>query len=511
LTGLLITGCKLGRKYPCSVYIEGGKVARVVEGAGIAVPGGTETVEANGGSLFPGFIDTHCHPFEYGWLKRSVDLKGTTNMTAVRLRLSSAIARARPGEWVTGMGWDQETFPIRKLPSRSEVDDISQANPVALTRVCGHIALLNTRAIETLGLASRTGAEYDRDQSGNLTGIVKENAVTEVFAVIPRSVDRSAADLQSVEAEAGRFGLTAIHCIMSREGYREELAALARLEAAGSLSLNYRVYVPPEAIEFVESEGYGKRFSAGAVRLNGVKIYSDGSLGARTAALREPYTDDPQNSGILRHTDEELASQVEKADALGYQVIIHAIGDRGAEQAIEAISLVAGSKNPRRHRVEHASLLPKDLRAKMVKHSIRASVQPLFITSDTWAVDRLGEERARDLYPLRSMLREGIIASGGSDSPIESLSPVLAMWAAMTRGGLTADESLSFEEAVSLYTTNASKNGFDDRESGVNEGSPADLTLLDSDTEDIHPALLRKVGALATVVGGILTHSFGGS
>jgi predicted amidohydrolase YtcJ len=495
------------------VYIEGGRVARVVEGSDFEAPAGAEVVEANGGSLFPGFMDTHCHPFEYGWLKRSVDLRGTTNMTGVRLRLGAAISRARPGEWVTGMGWDQETFPSRKLPNRSEIDDVSPVNPVALTRVCGHIALVNTKAVEALGLDSRRGAEYERDGAGGLTGIVKERAISEVFTAIPRSAERSAADLMSVEAEAGRFGLTALHCILSREGYKEELAALAQLEAGGSLSLNYRVYVPPEAMGFVESEGYRKRFSSGPVRLNGVKVYADGSLGARTAALREPYSDDPQNSGILRHTDEELASIVEEADGAGYQVIVHAIGDRGAEQAIEAIARVAGSKNPRRHRVEHASLLPRDLRAKMVKHGIRATVQPLFITSDTWAVARLGDERAKDLYPLRSMLREGIIASGGSDSPIESLSPVLAMWAAMTRGGTSMEESLSFDEAVSLYTLNANQNGFDlrfdDTNPTVTEGSPANLTLLDSDTEGIHPALLRKVGALATVVGGVLTHSFG--
>jgi len=492
------------------VYVDGGRVAKVDDGD-ITVPQGTDVVEANGGSLFPGFIDTHCHPFEYGWLKRNVNLKGTTNMTAVRLRLGSAISRARPGDWVTGMGWDQETFADRKMPGRADIDDVSPANPVALTRVCGHIALLNSRAIELLGLTSKTGVEYERDDDGKITGIVKERAVTEVFAVLPRTAERSAADLQSVEAEASRFGLTALHCILSPEGYREELEALALLEGAGSLSLNYRIYIPPEAIGFVESAGYRKRFSAGRVRINGVKVYADGSLGARTAALWEPYSDDKANLGILRHTDEELAALVEKADAKGYQVIIHAIGDRGAEQAIESLSAVAGSRNPRRHRVEHASLLPRDLRARMSRHGIRATVQPLFITSDTWAVDRIGEERARDLYPVKSMLGEGMLVSGGSDSPIESLSPILAMWASMTRAGANPEESLSFDQALSLYTMNAAQNGFDDEEGAVREGGPAELTLLDSDTEAIHPALLRKVGALATVVGGELTHSYVGA
>jgi predicted amidohydrolase YtcJ len=242
-----------------------------------------------------------------------------------------------------------------------------------------------------------------------------------------------------------------------------------------------------------------------------VKIYADGSLGASTAALRDPYADDAGNSGILRHTDEELAETVVRADAEGYQVIIHAIGDRAIEQAIGALSTVTGSGNPRRHRIEHASLLPRDLRSKMRAQGIRATVQPCFISSDRWALKRLGEERVRDLYPLRSMLEEGIVASGSSDAPVESLSPVLAMWAAMVRPGYPADERLTLDEALRLYTTNASANGFDEEGAGIEEGGRADFTLLDSDIEGMHPAMLRKVGVAATIVGGRAVYSFEGS
>jgi hypothetical protein len=484
-------------------------VARVTQDEAQAVPDDTEVIDARGGSLYPGFIDTHCHPFEYGWLKRSVDLRGTTNITGMRLRLLAGIQRAKPGGWVTGMGWDQEDFPGGSMPSRDDIDDISPSNPVALSRVCGHVALINSRAIEELELTDKTGKEYERDGTGRLTGIVKERAVEDALRSLPRSADRAAADLQSVEAEAARFGLTALHCILSPEGYREELDALAALEVAGSLSLRYRVYVPPEAIDFAGAEDLGERFRGRRVRINGVKIYTDGSLGARTAALREPYTDDPTNSGILRYTDEELSKLVERIDAKGYQVIIHAIGDRAVEQAVDALARVAGTNNPHRHRIEHASLLPKDLRDKMARHSLRATVQPLFITSDTWAVERLGEERVRDLYPLRSMLTEGIVTSGGSDSPVESLSPVLGMWAAITRGGSDLKESLTLEQTLLLYTTNSLSNGLDDFGAPLSEGSTADFTVLDSEITGMHPALFRKVGVLATVVEGAVVHSYG--
>ena len=509
MTRLLIEGCTIGGRPDCSIYCEEGIVARVTEGTTQTVPPDAEVIEARGGAVFFGFVDSHCHPFEYGWLKRSVDLRGTANITALRLRLMAGVQRANPGEWVTGMGWDQESFPGGAMPHRADIDDITPANPVVLSRICGHIALLNSRAIGVLGLEANAGVEYERDQAGALSGIVKEKALDNVFASLPRQGERSAADLQSAEAEASRLGLTCLHCILSPEGYREELAALAALDSAGSLSLRYRVYIPPNAIDFVESEGLRGKPAGGKVRINGVKIYADGSLGARTAALRDPYSDEPTNCGILRYKDEELRQLVERVDSRGYQAIIHAIGDRAVEQAAEALGRVTGTQNPRRHRVEHASLLPRDLRTKMLNHGIRATVQPMFITSDTWAVDRLGEERVRDLYPIHSMLSEGIVASGGSDSPVESMSPILGMWASMTRGGSTPQESLTFEQALTLYTSNAESNGLEEPSGSVKVGVPANFTVLDSDTSGMHPALFRKVGVMATVVGGVVVHSYG--
>jgi len=510
MTGFLIENCNLGGIGPVSVYSKGGRIIKISEEVTQHVHEGTEILDAGGGSLLPGLIDSHCHPFEYGWLKRNVDLRGTTNTTGIRLRLFSAIQKAKPGDWVTGMGWDQEAFPDRRMPNRQDIDDMSPDNPVALSRICGHVALLNGRALEALGFQARVGSEYERNSAGELTGIVKEAALAEVFDRVPRSPERAAADLQSVEVEAGRLGLTTLHCIISPEGFAEELDALAVLASTGSLSIRLRVYIPPGALDYVESKGYRKKMNNDRVRINGVKVYADGSLGARTAALREPYSDDPGNTGILRQSDEELEASIERIDAKGYQAIVHAIGDRAVEQAIDALAGVAGAKNPKRHRIEHASLLPKDLRSKMVHHGIRATVQPLFITSDRWAADRLGTERARDLYPLKSMLDEGLIASGSSDSPVESMSPVLGMWASMVRAEIAPEESLSLTEALGLYTSKAASNGLDEVGSSLEEGGRADMTLLDSDVGGMHPALFRKVGVAATVVDGSVIHSFGG-
>ncbi|MDG6986034.1 MAG: amidohydrolase [Nitrososphaerota archaeon] len=507
MSRLLIRGCTLWDSSPGSVYCEDGRVARITRGGDPEVPPGTDVVEGNGGSLVPGLVDTHCHPFDYGWLKRGVDLREAGNITGVRMRVSSGVMKARPGEWVFGYGWDHERFPGKALPTRADIDDLSPANPVALSRICGHIGVLNSAAIGKLGIEGKGGPEYERDSSGALTGIVKEEALTRALQEIPKDPERLASDLMNVESEAARLGLTGLHCIVSPEGYREELTALSGLLAGGSLSVRYRVYVPPEALEFVKAEGLREKMRGPMARLNGVKIFTDGSLGARTAALREPYTDDPGNSGLLRMKDEELADVVERVDSMGLQAIVHAIGDRAVEQAVDALSRVAGSRNPLRHRIEHAGLAPRDLRSKMAKHGIRAAVQPSFVTSDTWAVDRVGKERLRDLYPIRSFLDEGIVASGGSDSPVESLNPVLGIWSAVTRGGIVPEESIPLPKALELYTGLAASNGFD--VTALEEGGPADFTLFDADVTGMHPALFRKVGVLATVVGGVPVHSFG--
>ncbi len=502
---VLFERCSFWPEGSGSVLVVDGRIERVSSSETQPVPSDATRLDAGWGTLLPGLVDSHCHPFELGWLRRNVDLRGTSNITALRMRVSARVQRTPPGEWIAGMGWDHEAFAEQRLPSRSDIDDISQGNPVILGRVCGHIGLLNSRAIDALGLEPARGEEYDRDGEGRLTGIVREQALVDAYSKMPRdSAFDCMADLSAVEFEAARNGLTCLHNIVSPEGYREEIDALLSLADEGRLLLHHRVYVPPKALHMVKAAN--DKLKGSRARINGVKLFADGSLGARTAALREPYTDDPNNSGLLRYSDEEMSRMVERADSLGLQVIIHAIGDRAVEQAIDSLSAVTGAGNPGRHRIEHASLLPGDLRSRVGKSGIRLAVQPCFITSDTWAERRIGAERVRDLYPLRSIVSEGIVSSGGSDAPVENLSPVLGMWSAMSgRPGQQA-ESLDLGEAVRIYTQNAAANGFDEPVA-LREDARADLTLLDSDVRNMHPALLRKVSVAATLAGGELVYS----
>jgi predicted amidohydrolase YtcJ len=510
VSSLIIRDCRLSGGELANVVVEDGRISRISQGAESVKA--AETVDAGGSTILPAFVDTHCHPFSLGRLRRMLDLKGTSNIVSIRLRLQAKLKAARPGEWVLGRGWNHESFPEPRLPTRSDIDDISPDNPVLLTRVCGHIGLFNSRAMAELGLESGSGPEFERGANGTLTGVVKEGSLESASAKIPKGgPEEIGEDLLAADFEAAKNGLATLHCIISPDAYKEELMALASLGAAGSLSLRYRVFVPYPALTFLAEEKFEERLPD-STRVCGVKLFADGSLGARTAALREPYADDPSNSGILRYSDEELAGMVNASADAGRQVVIHAIGDRAVEQAARALAGVAGARNPLRHRIEHCSLAPKDLRSLMSKHSIGATVQPMFIVSDSWAAARLGEERIGDLYPLASMLREGIVISGSSDAPVETISPVLGMWASMVRAGYGKEENLDLQQAVALYTSNAAVNGGEEGSRGeVREGFAADLALMDTDLTKIHPAMLRKVGVGMTLVAGRTAFSYLGA
>jgi len=522
LGNLLIENCNLlnprGENAVRSILVEGEKIAKLSALPTQKAPESTTTtttIDARGATVLPGLIDAHCHLVALGSMRRILDLTGTSNVTALRLRLFAKVNKVPKGEWVIGRGWDQEGFTERRYPSRDDIDDLTRDNPVFLTRVCGHVALLNSVAMNQLGIddgsTSEEGSVFEKDSRGRLTGIIKERAVEEALGEIrPWNDELIEADILAGEYEAAKNGLTSLHCILS-SNYKQELKALLSLHAKGELALRYRIYLPVAGLEKLEEGESRQRVDDGMLKILGVKVYADGSLGARTAALREPYSDDPTNSGVLRYTGEELEEILRKADSLGKQVLIHAIGDAAVSQAIDAIESITRGKNERRHRIEHCSLCNGEMITRLKEAGIGVCVQPHFAISDTWALERLGEGRLRWLYPLKSLLKGGVTASGGSDAPVEPVNPILGMWAAMVGADYSPEERLDVHEALRLYTKNAALNGFDEGNLGeIREGFLADLTILDSDIRNIHPAMLRKVGVAATIVNGQVAYSYEG-
>ena len=515
---LLVENCNVlnpaGESAARSILVEGEKIVKLSAHQIQRAPEGTTTIDARGATVLPGLIDTHCHLVALGSMRRILDLTGTSNVTALRLRLFAKVNRAPPGEWVLGRGWDQEGFSERRYPSRDDIDDLTRDNPVILTRVCGHVALLNSVAMDRLGIddgaVSAEGRVFDRDSRGKLTGVIRERAVEEAFGGIHSGSDEVIeADILAGEYEAARNGLTSLHCILS-SNYEQELRAFFSLHRRGTLALRYRIYLPAAGLKRLEEPEFSPP-QDGMLKILGVKVFADGSLGARTAALSEPYSDDPTNSGVVRYTREELRDILRMADSLGKQVMIHAIGDAAISETVEAIESVTLGKNERRHRIEHCSLCVPEIVKRLKEARIGVGVQPHFVISDTWASERLGEVRVKWLYPLKSLLKNGVTASGGSDAPVEPINPILGMWAAMVGAEYSPQERLDLHDALRLYTENAASNGFDERNLGeIREGSLADLTILDSDIRSIHPAMLRRVGIAATIVNGRVAYSYEG-
>jgi predicted amidohydrolase YtcJ len=456
------------------------------------VPSGFGEIDLHNSTLLFGLTDTHCHLVELGFSKKILDLRDVSSIQSLRLKLFSHVQSKKEGEWVIGRGWDHEKFSEGRFPTKEDIDDVSKSNPTFLKRICGHVGLLNSLAIKVLGIENERSKLYERDENGNLTGIVKEDALENV-SLIAEKKDTGLCQSYMVDGQyqAIKHGITKVHCILSKDSYVEEIEGIRTLASLGQLFVKLRLYLPYDAIN--RKEVWKSLNENTSVKVNGFKIFADGSLGSRTAALSLPYTDEPENDGILRYTDTELKEMVEKIDSSGMQAIIHAIGDRAIAQAIDAISSV-DSKNRRRHRIEHASLTPKHLREEMSRKNIPASVQPHFIASDTWATKRLGE-RISDLYPLRAFIKEGVVISGGSDAPVEPINPMLGFWAAVVRPNLDHSEAISIQDCIKMYTENADYNGLDAK-------NETDFTIFDSDIENIHPSALRNVRPLIVVVNG---------
>jgi predicted amidohydrolase YtcJ len=432
----------------------------VVPGKGVVCEGSehkcrglhpSRTLDLGGRIVVPGLRDAHTHLLSTALSRRTLDLRGVSSVEELKEAVRKAALEIGPGGWVVGRGWDQDKIGERRYPTRHDLDEAAPENPVLLVRVCGHAAVANTRALEKLGLLSGEPEELRGmvvREDGEPTGLLVEGAVSWAMEKIPRPGRATLKELlRKVIAEYLRYGVTAVH---SMSVDLEELLLVRELELEGELKLRYEAYVKPELLGSIPEE----------LRhlVRGVKAFADGSFGARTAALRERYSDFP-GSGTLLMRAEEIAELARVASSQGLELAVHAIGDRAVEEVLRAAEMLHGWI-----RVEHASLTPPDLLELFSQLRPAVAVQPHFILSDTWIVERLGE-RTRWVYAFKSLARTGSTLMGSSDSPVEPLNPWLGVYAAVHRGepeglpiaGYTGGEKLSLREAVGLYAQPASR------------------------------------------------------
>jgi predicted amidohydrolase YtcJ len=492
------------------MVVEEGRVAYLGPHPEERAGSGAKVVEVGEGVVLPGFTDSHAHLASLGLALRTLDLRGVRSIKELKRRVAERVKELGPGEWVVGRGWDQELFEEGRWPTRWDLDEAAPKNPVLLVRVCGHAAVANTLALSLAGITDFTpdppGGSIEK-VGGKVTGVLKEAAVQSILS----AAQKGSADELVREAEKAMLS-SGVTCVHAMSVTSEELEALRSLARSGKLKLRVRAYLDPEAPE-------PKPENWGTLKVVGLKVIADGSFGARTAALREPYSDDPGNAGVLLADRGALSRLLEKAGKAGLQLAVHAIGDKALEEV-----LAAAKASGARPRVEHASLAPPDLLDELAELGLWVSAQPRFVVSDWWIVSRLGRERARWAYPFRSFLERGIGLSFSSDAPVEPCNPFEGVYAAVTRGSLegleiaelTAREALTPAEAIRCYTETAPKL-LGERLGRLSVGYPADFAIVDREPLNAPAGELRSVRVIATYVGGEpvypawRAHSFGRS
>lgn len=466
----------------------------------------TQVLDTTGLTVVPGLTDTHLHLLAYGFALHQVDLLGVRSLAELRQRVANFVAQRHipPGRWIVGRGWDQNLLAEKRLPTKEDLDGIAPANPMLLSRVCGHAALLNQRGLEAVGFNTSTpdpdGGYLQRRADGELTGMIfEQGAISLVQRAIPPAGPEELADaLALATARAAAAGLTEAHSddLGYSGNFGRAAEAYSRLAAQGKLPLRIHMELlvgSPAELEEVLTAARAWQSPGEFIRTGPIKIVADGSLGARTAALEAPYSDAPGEDGRMNFTANELRAMVLQAHRAGFQVAIHAIGDRAARLALEAIE-AAQAAHPRaaaRHRLVHCQIMYPALWEKMRVLGVAGDVQPRFVASD-WpmVVGRVGEARARTSYAWKSMLARGLYLAGGSDCPVEPLDPLLGMHAAITRtnpqgqpaGGWQPQEKLTPLEALRLYTHGAAYVAHAEGERGrIAPGCLADLTAFAGD------------------------------
>jgi len=483
----------------------------------------TEVVNLGGRFVMPGFNDAHVHLANAGFERLTVNLTGVKSLEEFRERIRARVKTAEPGEWIVGRGWDQTLWPVKALPSRWDIDEATTDHPVFLQRVDGHIAVANTRALQLAGItiASRNpeGGEIDRDSTGQPTGILRETAREPVMMVIPiPSHDKRRQAVEAALRDLAQWGVTSAQDNSSWEDF----LVLEEIEREGRLTARVTEWLAfDDPLETLEAHRSAHPQSDNMLHTGMLKAFMDGSLGSKTAALSDPYADDPKNSGLPQYEQTKLNQMAKERVGAGFQLGFHAIGDKGAQMALDAFGdaqkearekkvKAANGGEDFRLRIEHAQVTTPLQVAKFKELKVIASMQPNHLLTDmNWAQDRLGEKRAAHSYAWAEFLKRGVTLAFGTDYPVEPVTPFRGLYAAVTRKSEDGkkeyfpEQKLTMEQAIAAYTTGSAFAEFAEKEKGaLAPGMLADFVVLDRDVTSVAPEKVLGTKVLRTVVGG---------
>ncbi len=501
-----------------ALAIAGGRVvaAGSLAEAERALPAGAERLDLGGRDVLPGLTDAHLHFEWYALGLRQVEAETGSLDEALR-RVAAHVAQAPAGAWIRGYGWNQNVWG-GAFPTAADLDRVAPAHPVLLRAKSGHAAWVNSAALRLAGITTATpnppGGEIWRDARGTPTGILTEDAIDLVSHLVPEPTPEQVAEAMLPAMEnAWRVGLTCVHDF---DGQRC-LLAFQLLRERGQLGLRVvkqvRVQYLPHALGLGVRSGFGDDW----LRIGNVKVFMDGALGPRTAAMLEPYDGEPGNYGIVVTDKEELYEQASQALAGGLAMTVHAIGDKANHDLLDVYAMLRHDERarglaPLRHRCEHVQLLHPDDYGRLAALNVVASMQPIHATSDMLMADRFWGRRSAGAYALRTQLDAGAPVAFGSDAPVENFNPFWGIHAAVTRRradgspgpeGWYPEQRLDVDAALRGFTQGPAYAGYmEDRLGALAPGMLADLIVVDRDIYSVDPMAIKDVQVLGTMVGG---------
>lgn len=484
-----------------------------------------QTFDLEGRTVLPGINDSHMHLMSVGSTMTICDLTPARSVEDI-IRLAREFHEAHPDIPVLyGRGWNQDYFTSGdvRLLDRNDADQITTDIPVILTRVCGHLVTTNTYGIETLDITDSTvvdGGEIERDENGTPNGRFNENAIYLAYTLLP---EKTVEDIEDDFLRGAEYAVSVgITSVQSGDPSNEEapriFEALHNLYRENRMPLRYSLQQNFQSIEglrnFLATEyqndaDYGERW----LRRGALKLFKDGSLGARTAEMLDDYADDPGNRGVEAMTREQINALVTLASESGLRCVTHAIGDGAVEAVIDAyVAANGGTENPLRHGINHCQITRSEQLDRIVENNLAILYQPIFLDYDLQILeDRVGEEIARTSYAFGTLIRRGAHVSFGSDSPVENCNPFPGIYCAVTRqridgtpaGGFAPEHSCTVAEAVDAYTAGSAWNeGSENFKGRLQEGQLADLIVLDRDIFTVDPAEIKDIQVLRTMVDG---------
>ena len=477
-----------------------------------------QVLNLEGKTVIPGLIDGHTHFLSFAYRLRKANLEGISSFDEILSVIDDFCRKLKPGEWVVGDGWDKNLLGNESVFTKERLDEICPQNPVALQSKDHHILWVNSIALELAGVdrysEDSPGGRIEKDlRTKEPTGILKENAIGLVWDKVPSLSTQVCKELFGKALKiANSYGLTGIQNFEDQEAFH----LFQGFWLDESLTLRVCCWIPEEDLDSAICLGLGSSFGNEYLRFGGVKIYCDGTLGSQTALMFEPYEGSNDNFGIEVTSLEELTEITQKASYAGISVSIHAIGDKGVHNALNAIESSvqsSGAENRLRHRIEHIQLLhPKDVE-RFRKLNIIASVQPVHAPSDRQVAEKYWGSRCNRAYPYKTLLSTGTHLTFGSDAPIESLNPLIGIYAAVLRKKVSEKESwnpkekVSVAEAVHAYTQGASYASYEENIKGsIRVGKLGDLVILSQDIFEIEPERIYDTKVEYTILGGKIVY-----